>query len=75
MTQKSSAQAHIDQPPRRGRVSAGDRDGGRPAAGFYPAEAYHQDYLNRHPNDPYIAFHDWPKIDSLRKKFPVYVER
>ena len=26
-----------------------------PLEGFYPAEAYHQDYLTLHPNQPYIA--------------------
>lgn len=38
--------------------------------GFYPAEAYHQDYLVRHPDDPYIAFNDIPKIDALRRLYP-----
>jgi peptide-methionine (S)-S-oxide reductase len=47
-----------------------------PLAGFYPAEDYHQDYLNRNPNEPYIVYNDWPKIDHLRKQFPaLYVER
>lgn len=41
-----------------------------PLTGFYPAEAYHQDYLDRHPNEPYIVFNDWPKIANLRKQFP-----
>lgn len=38
--------------------------------GFYPAEAYHQDYLVRHPDDPYIAFNDIPKVDALRTLYP-----
>ena len=47
-----------------------------PLAGFYPAEDYHQDYLNRNPNEPYIVYNDWPKIEHLRKQFPaLYVER
>ncbi|MDM0014979.1 peptide-methionine (S)-S-oxide reductase MsrA [Variovorax sp. J22P168] len=37
---------------------------------FFPAEAYHQDYLTRNPSQPYIAFNDMPKIDNLRKIFP-----
>src|SRR5271156_1439074 len=36
-----------------------------PFAAFYPAEDYHQDYLKRHPDNPYIAFNDLPKIDEL----------
>jgi peptide-methionine (S)-S-oxide reductase len=47
-----------------------------PLAGFYAAEPYHQDYLNRHPDEPYIVYNDWPKIESLRRQFPsLYVER
>ena len=39
-------------------------------AGFYPAEAYHQDYLVHHPGAPYIATYDMPKVDALKKYFP-----
>lgn len=37
---------------------------------FYPAEARHQDYLTRHPDDPYIVDNDMPKLDNLKKVFP-----
>jgi peptide-methionine (S)-S-oxide reductase len=37
---------------------------------FYPAEAYHQDYLARHPNQPYIVFNDLPKLAALKEQFP-----
>jgi peptide-methionine (S)-S-oxide reductase len=37
---------------------------------FYPAEAYHQDYLTLHPNQPYIAIHDLPKVENLKRLFP-----
>jgi len=37
---------------------------------FYPAEAYHQDYLTRHPDNPYIAYNDLPKIRELQNLFP-----
>ena len=37
---------------------------------FYPAEAYHQDYLTRHPTQPYIAINDLPKIDELKRLLP-----
>jgi len=36
---------------------------------FYPAEGYHQDYLTLHPNQPYIAYNDLPKIENLKKIF------
>jgi peptide-methionine (S)-S-oxide reductase len=38
--------------------------------GFYPAEAYHQNYLAEHPNQPYIVINDQPKIAALKKQFP-----
>ena len=41
-----------------------------PLKAFYPAEAYHQDFLSRHPDHPYIVFNDAPKIASLKKLFP-----
>ncbi len=41
-----------------------------PLKGFYPAEAYHQNYLERHPDNPYIVINDLPKIELLREKFP-----
>jgi peptide-methionine (S)-S-oxide reductase len=37
--------------------------------GFYPAEGYHQDYLTLHPNQPYIAYNDIPKVENLKKIF------
>lgn len=44
--------------------------------GFYPAEAYHQDYADRHPGDPYIFFNDAPKISRLKSQFPeLYVRK
>ena len=36
---------------------------------FYTAEAYHQDYLTLHPNQPYIVFNDIPKVEALKKIF------
>ena len=38
-----------------------------PLDAFYAAEAYHQDYLTLHPNQPYIAFNDIPKVENLKK--------
>lgn len=36
---------------------------------FYPAEAYHQDYLTLNPHQPYIVIHDLPKIANLKRLF------
>jgi peptide-methionine (S)-S-oxide reductase len=38
--------------------------------GFYAAENYHQDFLAKNPNYPYIVFNDLPKIGNLKKMFP-----
>ena len=37
---------------------------------FYAAEAYHQDYATRHPDDLYIRINDAPKVENLRATFP-----
>ena len=41
-----------------------------PGKEFYPAEAYHQDYLTLHPHQTYIAVNDLPKIQALKELFP-----
>ncbi|MEJ7813191.1 MAG: peptide-methionine (S)-S-oxide reductase MsrA, partial [Gemmatimonadaceae bacterium] len=41
-----------------------------PLEGFYLAEAYHQNYMVQHPNQPYIVIHDKPKVEALRKQLP-----
>ena len=38
--------------------------------GFYPAENYHQNFLVLHPDYPYIAINDLPKVNYLKKMFP-----
>jgi peptide-methionine (S)-S-oxide reductase len=40
------------------------------SGGFYPAEAYHQDYARRNPYAPYIVINDKPKVAALRAKYP-----
>jgi peptide-methionine (S)-S-oxide reductase len=39
------------------------------AGAFYPAEAYHQDYLEHHPDAPYIAINDMPKVHAVQTLF------
>jgi peptide-methionine (S)-S-oxide reductase len=41
-----------------------------PLQEFYPAEEHHQNYLARHPYQPYIVIHDMPKLEQLRRRFP-----
>jgi len=38
--------------------------------GFVAAETYHQNYLTLHPDQPYIAINDLPKVAALKAEFP-----
>ena len=38
--------------------------------GFFPAEAYHQDYARKHPWQPYIVINDRPKVVALKRQYP-----
>ena len=44
-----------------------------PLKAFYAAEEYHQKFLDRNPDYPYIVYWDLPKIEALRKTFPELV--
>ena len=46
-----------------------------PLREFYAAEAYHQDYVARHPEQPYIAFNDLPKLKALQAQFPALYQK
>lgn len=39
-------------------------------ATFYPAEKYHQNFLNDNPDYPYIVINDLPKVQQLKSHFP-----
>ncbi len=69
-SQKNIAQAYIAQLIKArafGREIVTRVD---PLKGFFPAEAYHQDFLLNNPTYPYIVFNDLPKIENLKKVFP-----
>jgi peptide-methionine (S)-S-oxide reductase len=53
--------AHAYKAPIATRIESG---------GFYPAEAYHQDYARRHPFYPYIVINDRPKVEALKSRYP-----
>ncbi|PZR56099.1 MAG: peptide-methionine (S)-S-oxide reductase [Candidatus Meridianibacter frigidus] len=44
-----------------------------PFHAFYPAEAYHQHFMQKNPLYPYIVINDRPKVENLRQKFPQLV--
>ena len=47
----------------------------RPAATFYVAEDYHQEYFANNPNAPYCAYVVAPKVAKFRAKFGERVKR
>jgi peptide-methionine (S)-S-oxide reductase len=46
-----------------------------PFHGFYPAEMYHQHYLQNHLDQPYIVYNDLPKLAALKKQYPEMCKR
>jgi peptide-methionine (S)-S-oxide reductase len=69
-TQQKIANAYIAQLNQAGAFSAPIVTTVSSGASFFPAEAYHQDYLNLHPNNAYIVANDLPKLGALRSDFP-----
>ena len=58
------ARAHVFSQPIATRVDA--------LKGFYPAEAYHQDYLLHNPDSLYIVINDLPKVANLKRLYPTF---
>jgi peptide-methionine (S)-S-oxide reductase len=58
------ATAHAFQRPIVTRIETGR---------FFPAEAYHQDFMRKNPRHPYILVHDVPKVRALRQLMPTLV--
>jgi len=55
-------QAKVFSTPMVTEVSALDR--------FYPAEAYHQDFVRRNLGHPYVLANALPKLEKLKKTYP-----
>ncbi len=68
--QKHVAEAYIAQLDKAKLFSAPIVTQVVPFKVFYRAEDYHQDYATLHPEDPYIALNDAPKVEHLREQFP-----
>jgi peptide-methionine (S)-S-oxide reductase len=68
--QRRIAQAYIDQLNRAKVFSASIVTELVPLKAFFTAEPYHQDYAEHHPNEPYIAINDLPKLDHLKQLLP-----
>src|SRR5690606_4956382 len=68
--QQRLARAYIAQLDKAGAYPRPIATEVQPLTKFYPAEAYHQDYMPHPPNQPYIVYHDRPKLENLKKQFP-----
>ena len=68
--QAATARAYIEQLNATRLFDAAIVTSIEPGRPFYPAEAYHQDYLFNNPTQPYIVHNDLPKIEHLRRLFP-----
>jgi peptide-methionine (S)-S-oxide reductase len=68
--QKRIAQAYIDQLNKAHIFPKQIVTQLVPLNGFYAAEEYHQQFIDRNPNHPYVVMHDLPKLAQLREQFP-----
>lgn len=68
--QKRVAQAYIDQLQQAAVFSQPIATQLEPLQGFYPAEDYHQNFIDRNPLYPYVVVHDLPKLSQLQQQFP-----
>ena len=68
--QESVARAYIGQLNQSRTFDATVVTTIEPGQTFYRAEAYHQDYLELNPRNPYIVINDLPKIADLKRLFP-----
>ena len=68
--QQEIATAYIAQLARSGQFRLPIVTRVDPLQGFYPAEDYHQDFLLKHPSDPYIVFNDAPKVRYFQRLLP-----
>jgi peptide-methionine (S)-S-oxide reductase len=69
-TQRRVAESYIEQLNRAAVFPGPVVTTVSPKADFFPAEAYHQDFLNSNPTDPYIEINDMPKVNGLKQLFP-----
>jgi peptide-methionine (S)-S-oxide reductase len=68
--QKQIATAYIAQLDQTGKFGKRIVTRVDPLRGFYAAEAYHQDFLVKHPTHPYIVFNDLPKVRNFERTLP-----
>ncbi|KQO58035.1 methionine sulfoxide reductase A [Methylobacterium sp. Leaf86] len=70
--QGNVARAYIAQLDAAGAYGAPVATRIEPGTAFYPAEAYHQDFMALHPTHPYIVANDAAKVRDLKRLFPEF---
>ena len=73
--QKRVAEAYIEQLNKSGIFKRPIVTQVTPLTGFYSAEEYHQHFLDRNPDYPYIVYNDLPKLKRLQQQFPELLKR
>jgi peptide-methionine (S)-S-oxide reductase len=73
--QQKVAQAYIDRLNQSKVFNAAIATKLSPLAEFYGAEDYHQNFIARNPNYPYVVVHDLPKLAKLRQQFPELIKK
>lgn len=68
--QRDQARAYIEQLQHDRVFNAPIVTAVAPLRAFYPAEAYHQDFVANNPWNPYVLINDKPKLANLRREFP-----
>jgi peptide-methionine (S)-S-oxide reductase len=74
-TQQKAAKSYIDKLDRSRTFSQPIATQVVPLTKFYAAEDYHQNFIVRHPQYPYVVIHDRPKLDQLQQQFPNLVRQ
>jgi len=42
---------------------------------FYPAEGYHQQFVKRNPDYPYVVYNDLPKLAKLKQEYAAMLKK
>jgi peptide-methionine (S)-S-oxide reductase len=69
-TQERTARAYIRQLAVAKTFTRPIVTGIERASAFYPAEAYHQNFMARNPGYPYVVVNDAPKVIALKRFYP-----
>ena len=73
--QKQTAEAYVQQIDAAGVFRRPIVTQLVPLRAFYAAESYHQKFLQRNPDNPYIVYNDLPKIANLKRQFPGFYKK